>query len=88
MSCCGPSRRNLLAAIGLATLLPVTGTIRSSSARAQPNSLVATDLEVVTITDRSVILTWTTVTPDPGEGWCLRTPTPKSASAPPTQHAP
>ncbi|WP_328409825.1 metallophosphoesterase [Nocardia sp. NBC_00403] len=65
MSCRGPSRRNLLAAIGLATLLPITGTIRSSSARAQPNLLVATDLEVVTITDRSVILTWTTVTPDP-----------------------
>ncbi|MFD0365641.1 phosphohydrolase [Nocardia sp. GCM10030253] len=29
------------------------------------NSLIATDLEVVTITDRSVILTWTTVAHDP-----------------------
>ncbi|WP_107654429.1 metallophosphoesterase [Nocardia suismassiliense] len=60
-SCCGPSRRTVLGAIGLATLLPFT---RPSSARAQPHPLIATDLEVVTITDRSVIITWTTVTPD------------------------
>ncbi|MGY4101267.1 metallophosphoesterase [Nocardia sp. R16R-3T] len=35
------------------------------SVRAQTNPLFATDLEVVTVTERSVILTWTTVTPDP-----------------------
>ncbi|WP_227998782.1 metallophosphoesterase [Nocardia australiensis] len=66
MSCCGPSRRNVLGAIGLAALLPSTMFGRSSSAGAQTNSLVATDLEVVTITDRSVIVTWTSVAPDVG----------------------
>lgn len=59
--CCGPSRRTLLGAIGLTALLPLA---RPSSARAQPHPLIATDLEVVTITDRSAILTWTTVAPD------------------------
>ncbi|MFC9437939.1 metallophosphoesterase [Nocardia sp. NPDC057030] len=61
-SCCGPSRRTVLGAIGFAALLPLA---RAGSARAQPNPLIATDLEVVTITDRSVIVTWTTVAPDP-----------------------
>ncbi|WP_433661975.1 metallophosphoesterase [Nocardia sp. CA-128927] len=61
-TCCGPSRRTVLGAIGFAALLPLA---RPGSARAQPNPLIATDLEVVTITDRSVIVTWTTVTPDP-----------------------
>ncbi|MFE9582427.1 metallophosphoesterase [Nocardia sp. NPDC006044] len=62
VSCCGPSRRTVLGAIGFAALLPLA---RAGSARAQPNPLIATDLEVVTITDRSVIVTWTTVAPDP-----------------------
>ncbi|WP_228782686.1 metallophosphoesterase [Nocardia abscessus] len=62
MSCCGPNRRTVLGALGLAALLPLTG---RTKARAQPDSAVATDLEVVTITDTSVILTWTTLAPDP-----------------------
>ncbi|WP_405166995.1 metallophosphoesterase [Nocardia sp. NBC_01499] len=61
-ACCGPTRRTVLGAIGFAALLPLA---RPGSARAQPNPLIATDLEVVTITDTSVIVTWTTVTPDP-----------------------
>ncbi|MEV0298239.1 metallophosphoesterase [Nocardia sp. NPDC050710] len=65
MTCCGPSRRTLLGALGLAALTPVAGLPRTGSARAQGNPLIATDLEVVTVTDRSVILTWTTVTPNP-----------------------
>ncbi|ASF09799.1 hypothetical protein NBRGN_053_00130 [Nocardia brasiliensis NBRC 14402] len=64
MTCCGPSRRTLLGALGLAALLPVVGAARPGSARAQSNPILATDLEVVTITDRTVIVTWTTLTPD------------------------
>ncbi|WP_433578144.1 metallophosphoesterase [Nocardia brasiliensis] len=64
MTCCGPSRRTLLGALGLAALLPVVGAARPGSARAQSNPTIATDLEVVTVTDRTVILTWTTLTPD------------------------
>lgn len=62
MSCCGPSRRTVLGA--LAALLPLSEMARAGSVGAQPNPLCATDLEVVTVTDRSVILTWTTYTPD------------------------
>ncbi|MGW4249215.1 metallophosphoesterase, partial [Nocardia sp. NPDC004722] len=36
----------------------------ASPARAQPGSLVVTDLEVVTITDQAAIFTWTTLGPD------------------------
>ncbi|WP_227984056.1 metallophosphoesterase [Nocardia spumae] len=63
MSCCGPNRRRMLAALAAAAaapIVPVTG-----SARAQANSLVATDLELVTITDTSAVVTWTTLAPDP-----------------------
>ncbi|WP_280474537.1 metallophosphoesterase [Nocardia asiatica] len=62
MNCCGPNRRTVLGALGLAALLTLPG---RTNARAQPNSAVATDLEVVTITDTSVILTWTTLAPGP-----------------------
>ncbi|MFI9506641.1 metallophosphoesterase [Nocardia sp. NPDC052566] len=61
-TCCGLSRRSLLRAASAAALLPV---VRAGSAGAQPNPLIATDLEVVTITESSVILTWTTLTPGP-----------------------
>ncbi|GAA5068248.1 hypothetical protein [Nocardia callitridis] len=37
---------------------------RAGTAGAQPHSVIATDLEVVTITDTTAILTWTTVAPD------------------------
>ncbi|MEU2032085.1 metallophosphoesterase [Nocardia amamiensis] len=63
MNCCGPTRRTVLGALGLAALLPFAG--QAKTARAQQNPLVATDLEVVTITDTSVVLTWTTLAPGP-----------------------
>ncbi|WP_067548867.1 metallophosphoesterase [Nocardia crassostreae] len=61
MSCCGPTRRRALGILGAAALLPLA---RPGSVRAQPGSIVATDLEVVTITERSAVLTWTTLAPD------------------------
>ncbi|MBH0777370.1 metallophosphoesterase [Nocardia bovistercoris] len=61
MSCCGPTRRTLLGAMAVATLSSALG---AGASRAQRNSLIATDLELVTVTDRSVIMTWTTVAPD------------------------
>ncbi len=64
MTCCGPTRRTLLGALGVAALLPVTERLGAGSARAQPDSIAATDLELVTVTDRSMVLTWTTVAPD------------------------
>ncbi|CCF61922.1 phosphohydrolase [Nocardia cyriacigeorgica] len=64
MSCCGPSRRRVLGALGLAALLPVMGAVWPGSVAAQPNPILAGDLEVVTVTDRSAILTWTTRAPD------------------------
>ncbi|MEV0712634.1 metallophosphoesterase family protein [Nocardia aurea] len=60
MTCCGPSRRTALGILGLAAL---TSLARTGSARAQSNPVIATDLEVVTVTGDSVIMTWTTVTP-------------------------
>ncbi|WP_405489734.1 metallophosphoesterase family protein [Nocardia sp. NBC_00511] len=57
MSCCGPNRRQLLTLLAAAAALPVLGT---NTARAQPDSLSVTDLEVVTVTDGSAVLTWTT----------------------------
>ncbi|WP_024802470.1 metallophosphoesterase [Nocardia sp. BMG51109] len=61
MSCCGPDRRRVLHALGLAAALPALAVHRSGPARAQAGSLIATDLEVVTVTDTSVALTWTTL---------------------------
>ena len=64
MSCCGPSRRTVLGALGLAALLPTTefGTGR---AVAKSGAVSATDLEVVTVTDTAAVLTWT--------GWPIMT---------------
>ncbi|WP_280270361.1 metallophosphoesterase family protein [Nocardia wallacei] len=61
MSCCGPNRRHVLRALGLAAAAPLLATSAPGSARAQPGSLIATDLEVVTVTATSVVLTWTTL---------------------------
>lgn len=63
MSCCGPSRRTVLGALGLAALLPTTefGTGR---AVAKSGAVSATDLEVVTVTDTAAVLTWTSRVPD------------------------
>ncbi|MEU1210438.1 metallophosphoesterase [Nocardia sp. NPDC005825] len=61
MSCCGPNRRQALSLLAAAAALPLA---RPGSARAQADSLIATDLEVVTITERSAVLTWTTLGAD------------------------
>ncbi|MEV5651494.1 metallophosphoesterase [Nocardia sp. NPDC052254] len=64
MTCCGTDRRRVLAALAAAaatSVVPFTG-----SARAQANSMIATDLEVVTVTDTSAVLTWTTLAADTG----------------------
>ncbi|AYF74965.1 phosphohydrolase [Nocardia yunnanensis] len=60
MNCCGPNRRQVLGLLAAAAL-PLTW---SSPVRAQPGSLVVTDLEVVTVTDRTAVLTWTTLGQD------------------------
>lgn len=64
MSCCGPSRRTVLGALGLAALLPVAGFSGTGRATAAPDPVSATDLEVVTVTDTAAALTWTSR--DPG----------------------
>ncbi|RDI64211.1 metallophosphoesterase [Nocardia pseudobrasiliensis] len=61
MSCCGPNRRRALAALGLAAAMPLLTVRGAGSARAQGGSLSATDLELVTITPTSAVLTWTTL---------------------------
>lgn len=62
MTCCGPNRRRLLAALAAAAAAPIL--TRTGSARAQARSLIATDLELVTVTDTSAVFTWTTLAPD------------------------
>ncbi|MFI5777469.1 metallophosphoesterase [Nocardia sp. NPDC051570] len=66
MSCCGPNRRLVLSALGLAAALPMLTGRSAGIARAQGNSLLATDLELVTVTATSAVLTWTTL--DAGSG--------------------
>ncbi|MFH5207982.1 metallophosphoesterase family protein [Antrihabitans spumae] len=63
MSCCGPSRRRLLTMMAAGVVLPMVIPGRSGSAGADPIPLLATDLEVVTVTDTSVVVTWSTVSP-------------------------
>ncbi|WP_235916706.1 metallophosphoesterase [Antrihabitans cavernicola] len=43
--------------------LPMMGAARATPARAQSEPMIASDLEVVTVTATSVIVTWTTVSP-------------------------
>lgn len=64
MSCCGPTRRTLLGALAVAAMAPITGALGAGAACGQGNSPIATDLEVVTVTDRSVVMTWTTLALD------------------------
>lgn len=61
MTCCGPTRRHVLAGLAATALWSVAA---ANPARAQPGSIMVTDLEVVTITDTSAVLTWTTLAPD------------------------
>ncbi|NKY50641.1 metallophosphoesterase [Nocardia vermiculata] len=65
MTCCGPNRRRVLSALAVAAAAPLAGALPATagSARAQAHSLIATDLEVVTVTDTTAIFTWTTLAP-------------------------
>jgi predicted phosphodiesterase len=63
MSCCGPSRRTVLGALGLAALLPAAGFSGTGRATAAPGPARASDLEVVTVTDTAAVLTWTSRDP-------------------------
>ncbi|MGV9678166.1 metallophosphoesterase [Nocardia sp. NPDC003482] len=59
MTCCGPNRRRFLNALAIAATAPL---LAPGTARAQTNP-EATDLELVTLTDTTAILTWTTLDP-------------------------
>ncbi|MCM6777852.1 metallophosphoesterase [Nocardia sp. CDC159] len=54
----------VLSALGMTAALPLLVQRGAGSARAQGNSLLATDLELVTVTATSAVLTWTTLTAD------------------------
>ncbi|MBO0802987.1 MAG: metallophosphoesterase family protein [Nocardiopsaceae bacterium] len=61
MDCCGPSRRQALLWGGLAASVPaIVGGISVRDAKADTTNLLVTDLEVATVTDTSVIITWFT----------------------------
>lgn len=62
VNCCGPTRRTVLGAVGLAALLSAAGP--GGPAGARPGPVLATDLEVVTVTDTAAVLTWTSRAPD------------------------
>jgi Icc protein len=75
MNCCGPSRRQALLWAGLAATAGALGTggmaeteaagaaTTAGPATAAGGELLARDLEVVTVTDTSVIITWFTGSP-------------------------
>ena len=61
MDCCGPTRRQALLWGSLAAAVPaIVGGVSASSAKASTTNLLVTDLEVATVTDTSVIITWFT----------------------------
>ena len=61
MDCCGPSRRQALLWGSLAAAVPaIVDGVSVESANASTTDLLVTDLEVATVTDTSVIITWFT----------------------------
>ena len=61
MDCCGPSRRQALLWGSLAAAVPaIVGGVSAETANASTTNLLVTDLEVATVTDTSVIITWFT----------------------------
>ena len=61
MDCCGPTRRQALLWGSLAAAVPViVGGVSAETASAATTDLLVTDLEVATVTDTSVIITWFT----------------------------
>ena len=64
MTCCRPSRRGLLRLMAAGVLLPAAGLARTGVGRAGTEPMVATDLEIVTVTDVAAVVTWSTVSPE------------------------
>lgn len=61
-----PSRRTILTAMAAMTTVPLGGI----ALLAPPLlAMVARDLELITVTDRSVAVSWTTAAPDPAGRW-------------------
>ncbi|MFG1997646.1 fibronectin type III domain-containing protein [Spirillospora sp. NPDC048911] len=79
MICCRPSRRDLLrwsAVVAGASLLPVTDPERVYAAAARTGAVRAVDLELVTLTENSAILTWYTGVPGTDDGLGRMKPAP------------
>jgi 3',5'-cyclic-AMP phosphodiesterase len=60
MDCCRPSRRQALLWGSLAATVPLVAASEAAPAAASSSDLLATDLECVTVTDTSVVITWFT----------------------------
>jgi hypothetical protein len=85
MNCCGPSRRQALLWAALAATagaLATGGTAETEAAGAATTAgpataaggeLLVRDLEVVTVTDTSVVITWFTGSPTAQDAWSQRT---------------
>ncbi len=66
MGCHEPSRRTVLTALAAAAALPVGGFALLAS---RPLAMTARDLEIVTVSDQSVAVSWTTAATDPVGRW-------------------
>jgi 3',5'-cyclic-AMP phosphodiesterase len=60
MDCCRPSRRQALLWGSLAASAPLVAASAATPASASSSDLLVTDLECVTVTDTSVVITWFT----------------------------
>jgi Icc protein len=60
MDCCRPSRRQALLWGSLAAAAPLVAAGEAAPAAAASSDILVTDLEVVTVTDTSVVITWFT----------------------------
>ena len=62
MDCCRPSRRQALlwGSLAAAAATPLVGAADATPAAASASGILVTDLEVVTVTDTSVVITWFT----------------------------
>jgi 3',5'-cyclic-AMP phosphodiesterase len=60
MECCRPSRRQALLWSGLAAAAPLVAGAAAAPASASSSDILVTDLEVTTVTDTSVVITWFT----------------------------
>jgi hypothetical protein len=60
MDCSRPSRRQALLWASLGAAMPLTGACEATSTSAPASNILATGLEVVTVTDTSVVITWFT----------------------------